>query len=64
MLGQECNKIILEARLHAIEVEVSNIRREIEILPPHHEISWTEMRKTVKKIVSDALGEDDDDKIS
>ena len=61
---QPSDKIILEARLRAIEVEVSNIRRKIEMLPPHHEVSWVEIRKTVQKIVLDALGENGDSTIS
>lgn len=49
------NKIILEECLHAIEVEVSKIRRRIEMLPFNRKVSWTETRKTVEKIVSDVF---------
>ena len=49
------NKIILEERLHAIEVEVSKIRRRIKMLPSNHKVSWTETRKAVEEIVSDVF---------
>ena len=49
------NKIILEERLNAIEVEVSKIRRRIKMLPSNHKVSWPETRKAVEEIVSDVF---------
>ena len=45
VLKQLSNKIIFEVRFRAVEVEVLNIRRKIEMLPPHHEVSWGESTK-------------------
>lgn len=49
------SKIILEERLQSIEVEVKEIRKRLESLPPNHEVSWPETQEQVQRIVADAF---------
>ena len=49
------NKLTLEERLQGIEVEVARIRKRIEILPRHQEVSWETTREKVFEIVADAF---------
>ena len=49
------SKIVLEERLQAIEIEVTKIRKRIELLPVYHEVSWAETREKVERIVADAF---------
>lgn len=45
------SNLILQECLQAIEVEVEKIRKKIEALPAHHEISWKHTKGQVDSIV-------------
>ena len=57
MNGSRKNKIILEACLQGIVVEVTRFRTQIEQMEPHQEVSSQVTKEKVLEIVTDAFAD-------